>query len=100
MYNKLIKFHPKLKKKTFISKYYPIDTNLFKPRNKKKLRIKYKIPIDKKVILFSAQDTKDERKGFDYFEKILKILSKDNRFYFITIGKNNLNLKIFETCKF
>ena len=99
MYNKLIQFHPKLKKKTFISKYYPIDTNLFKPRNKKKLRIKYKIPIDKKVVLFSAQDTKDKRKGFDYFKKILKILSKDDRFYFITIGKNNPKLENFKNFK-
>tara|TARA_B100000242_G_scaffold167944_1_gene120060 strand:+ start:973 stop:2136 length:1164 start_codon:yes stop_codon:yes gene_type:complete len=96
MYNKLIQLHPKLKKKIFISKYYPINTNLFKPRNKKKLRIKYKIPINKKVVLFSAQDIKDERKGFKYFCKILKILSKDDKFYFITIGKNKPKLENFK----
>ncbi len=99
MYNKFIKFYPKLKKKVFISKFYPIDTNLFKPRNKKNLRIKHRIPINKKIILFSAQDIKDERKGFKYFKQILKILSKDDKFYFITIGKNNPKLKNFKNYK-
>ena len=89
MYKEFLKVHPRLKKKIFISKYYPIDINLFKPRNKKFLRKKYKIPLDKKVILFSAQDMKDERKGFYYFKKILKNLSTDDEFFFISIGKNN-----------
>lgn len=99
MYNKFIQIHPKLKKKIFISKYYPIDTNLFKPRNKKELRIKYNIPINKKVILFSAQDIKDKRKGFYFFEKILDTLSEDDKFFFISLGKNNPKLQNIKNYK-
>ena len=99
MYKKFLQVHPKLKKKIYISKYYPIDTNLFKPRNKKELRIKYNIPINKKVILFSAQDIKDRRKGFYFFEKILDTLSEDGKFFFISLGKNNPKLQNIKNYK-
>ena len=93
MFNKFLKMHPSLKKKIFISKYYPIDTKVFKPKNKAYLRKKYNIPLKKKIILFSAQDIGDERKGFSYFKKIIKNLSKDKKFYFISVGKSNPNLE-------
>ena len=99
MYKKFLQIHPKLKRKIYISKYYPIDTNLFKPRNKKELRIKYNIPINKKVILFSAQDIKDRRKGFYFFEKILDTLSEDGKFFFISLGKNNPKLQNIKNYK-
>ena len=102
MLEKFKKNHPLLSKKIFISKYYPINTKVFKPRNKNLLRRKYNIPQNKIIILFSAQDINDERKGFKYFKKIIKNLSKRKKFYFISIGKgtsefsNNADYKHFD----
>ena len=80
------------KKKVFLCKYYPIDTNLFKPRNKKILRKKYNIPRNKTVIVFSSHNINDPRKGHIFYEKIISNLQKN--FFFISIGsghaKNNL----------
>ena len=92
MIKKFKESHPILKKKIFLSKYYPINTKIFKPRNKNFLRKKYNIPLNKKVIFFSAQDIRDERKGFIYFKKIIKKLTHNNKFYFISLGKKNFDL--------
>lgn len=93
MLNEFIKQHPKLKNKIFLNKYYPIDINIFKPRNKIKLRKKYKLPLYKKIIFFSAQDISDKRKGYIHFNKIIKKLSDNENIFFISIGNNN---KIFK----
>jgi len=93
MMNEFTKQHPRLKNKIFLNKYYPIDINIFKPRNKIKLRKKYKLPLYKKIIFFSAQDISDERKGYIHFHKIIKKLSDNKNIFFISIGNNN---KIFK----
>ena len=92
MIKKFRESHPSLRKKIFLSKYYPINTRIFRPRNKNMLRKKYNIPKNKKVIFFSAQDIDDKRKGFIYFEKIIKKLSHNDKFYFISLGKKNSDL--------
>lgn len=92
MLQKFRRAHPLLKQKIFLSKYYPINTKIFKPRNKYLLRKKYNIPQNKKIIFFSAQDIKDERKGFKYFKKIIDKLSNNSQFYFISLGKKNTDL--------
>lgn len=92
MVEKFKKIHPLLKKKIFLSRYYPINTKIFKPRNKILLRKKYNIPRNKKIIFFSAQDIADERKGFKYFEKIINKLKKNRDLFFISLGKNNKHL--------
>ena len=89
MKDKFVNLFPSLKKKIFISKYYPIDSNVFKPRNKIELRKKYNLPLNKRIIFFSAQDTNDYRKGYEYFKKILIKLSKNENFYFLSLGKIN-----------
>ena len=61
---------------------------MFKPRNKIKLRKKYKIPLNKKIILFSAQDISDYRKGYKYFLDIVTNLKNNNDIFFLSIGKN------------
>ncbi len=48
--------------------YPPIDTNLFKPLDKKECRKKLDLPLDKKIVLFVGRP--DYSKGFDIFEKI------------------------------
>ena len=93
MYERFIELYPKLNNKIFLNKYYPIDTNIFKPRNKINLRKKYRLPIDKKIIFFSAQDISDKRKGYIYFHKIIKKLSSNKNIFFVSIGNNN---KIFK----
>ena len=90
MLNQLKNSYPQLKKKIFISKFYPINIDIFKPRNKTFLRKKYNIPQNRKIILFSAQDMSDERKGFMYFKKIVESLSVNKKFFFISLGKSNL----------
>lgn len=99
MLNKFIKLHPSLKKKIFLSKYYPINTKIFKPRSKILLRKKYNIPLNKKIILFSAQDVRDKRKGLKYFKKIILNLSNNKSFYFISIGKNKTNFENLKNYK-
>ena len=99
MFNEIIKRHPKLKSKIFLSNNYPIDINLFKPRNKINLRKKYKLPLNKKIIFFSAQDINDERKGFKYFMKIVKKLSNNKDLFFLSLGGNDFNTEIYENYK-
>ncbi len=99
MLGQIIKRHPKLKNKIFLSNNYPIDTNLFKPRNKINLRKKYKLPLNKKIIFFSAQDINDERKGFKYFMQIVKKLSNNKDLFFLSLGGNEVNTEIYENYK-
>ena len=72
---------------------WPIDRNIFKRRDKIKLRKKYKIPINKKYIIYNAYNgIKDPRKGWDYLLKAIKI-SKES-FDLLIIGeKKNLKIK-------
>ncbi len=65
---------------------WPIDRNIFKRRDKIKLRKKYKIPINKKYIIYNAYNgIKDPRKGWDYLLKAIKI-SKES-FDLLIIGE-------------
>lgn len=99
MLDQIINRHPKLKNKIFLSNNYPIDTNLFKPRNKINLRKKYKLPLNKKIIFFSAQDINDERKGFKYYMEIVKKLSNNKDLFFLSLGNNVANAEIYENYK-
>jgi glycosyltransferase involved in cell wall biosynthesis len=45
----------------------PINTNLFKPRNRQEAQIACELPANKKLILFGAVKITDKRKGIDYF---------------------------------
>ena len=61
-----------------------VDTNLFKPttkENKIKLRRKYSLPIDKKIILFAGRFV--EKKGFD---KVFESRSKEYLTLFVGNG--------------
>ncbi len=89
MFNNLKKKFPKYKKKFFLCEYYPIDTKIFKPRNKNFLRKKYNLPLNKIIVLFSSQDNSDYRKGYFYFKKIMKSFKNSEDFYFLSVGKSN-----------
>jgi glycosyltransferase involved in cell wall biosynthesis len=74
-----------------------IDTNIFKPSiNKNELRIKHGLPLNRKIVLFSASNLKDKSKGVDYILEAAKIL--ENRDYlFLGLGsgkiKDNKNIR-------
>lgn len=56
-----------------------IDTNIFSPKNTKELRLKYGIPIEKKIILFSGyKGVEDPRKGFNHLLNALKLREETN----------------------
>ena len=92
MLNQFLKIYPHLKKKIFLCKYYPINTQLFKPRNKNRLRKKYNLPNDKKIIFFSAQDLSDLRKGYQFFIDIAKNLKNQKDIFFVSLGKYKKDL--------
>jgi len=69
-----------------------IDTNFFRPKNIKELRLKYDIPMDKKIILFSGyKGVEDPRKGFNHLLNALKLKEKTNNINdieLVIIGSN------------
>ncbi len=65
-------------KNSFLLKSFPvssipnsIDTNLYKPIDKKTARRILNLPGDKKLVLFGTMNLKEERKGFQYLKKSL-----------------------------
>lgn len=54
----------------------PINTNLFKPRNKKEARLKCRLPEKGKLILFGSVKITDKRKGIDYLIESCKLLAE------------------------
>lgn len=57
----------------------PIDTDVFKPFDKNKARELWKLPQDKKLVLFGSMSaTSDDRKGFKELTNALKELDNDN----------------------
>lgn len=84
-------------KRSFLGKFKintifnSIDTDLFKPTdNKKRLRDKYNLPNDRKIIIFSASNLNDKSKGIDYILESAKIL-KHEEYFFIAMGKGKIN---------
>lgn len=66
--------------------YNGIDTNLFKPiQDKKTLRIKYGLPLDKKIVFFTAANFNDKRKGIPDIINAAKKL-KDKNCLFVGAG--------------
>ena len=56
----------------------PIDLQRFKPLERKAMRERWKLPLDKKLILFGALNVTNERKGLAYLIKALHILQPDH----------------------
>lgn len=54
----------------------PINTNLFKPRDKKEAREACMLPQNTKLILFGSVKITDKRKGIDYLVKACNLLVK------------------------
>ncbi len=56
----------------------PMDTKLFIPLDRKMIRKKLNLPVEKKLILFGSMNLTDERKGFRYLIQALSLLKKMN----------------------
>jgi len=74
MFNYLEKV-PFLKAKRNHIIHNPVDTDVFRPVNKVFSRELFKLPKDKKIILFVSQDLDDERKGLSFLIKALDELN-------------------------
>lgn len=67
------------RKQKIINLPNPINTNIFKPFDKKESRKLWSLPQDKKLVLFGAMGaTSDPRKGFNELSKALKQLTNEN----------------------
>jgi glycosyltransferase involved in cell wall biosynthesis len=57
-----------------------IDVKIFEPKNKEVARDELNLPKNKKLVLFGAMNaTDDPRKGFEYFKKATKNLSRNKK---------------------
>ncbi len=77
-----------LKDKKIVNLPNPIDTNRFKPFEKKKARELWDLPINKKLVLFGAMSaTSDINKGFIELGEALHKL-KDKNIEFVVFGSS------------
>ena len=68
----------------------PLDTELYKPKDKTELRKAMNLPTDKKIILFAAAKVSDTRKGIDYLIEASKIIAqKTDNILFLIAGGNS-----------
>jgi glycosyltransferase involved in cell wall biosynthesis len=70
-----------------------VDTETFKPTDKIKARIDIGLPIDRKIVLISAGNILDERKGTRYALEALSEINEINPFLLV-VGSIDENAKI------
>ncbi|MBQ8673511.1 MAG: glycosyltransferase family 4 protein [Bacteroides sp.] len=75
-----------------------INTNLFRPADKRQARDKFGLPHDRKLILFGALKTTDPRKGVDYLVEACRLLAEKHpelkeQVGIVTFGKQAEELK-------
>jgi len=79
-------------RESYLSKYQIkvisncVDIEIFKPKDKISIRKKLGLPTNKKLILYVANDLRNERKGFFYFLQALKLIKLKN-WMVITVGE-------------
>ena len=75
----------------------PIDTNVYRGLDRKRIRKRWRISEDAQVILFGAANINDQRKGIGYLVKaieILKLTPKTNRLIEVVFFGKNTQLDI------
>lgn len=72
----------------------PIDTELYKPLDKKAVRNSLGLNPDKSYILFASQNLEDERKGFSFLKEAIATLDAKN-----PALKNEVELVVFGKVK-
>jgi glycosyltransferase involved in cell wall biosynthesis len=79
-----------LNKFEVITIYNGVDTDIFKPVvDKNKLRLKYNLPLDKKIIIFSASNLNDSSKGINYIIDVAHEL-RDKNYLFVGLGAGEI----------
>jgi glycosyltransferase involved in cell wall biosynthesis len=68
---------------------YPIDTEFFKPKNRKDILSKMGLEAKKKYLLFGAMNLEDQRKGFQYIRKIFNEGLIEDEVCLLLFGKIN-----------
>jgi glycosyltransferase involved in cell wall biosynthesis len=68
-----------------------LDTNIFKPRDRRELRQQLGWPLDKKVILFLAENINEKRKGFALLLEALH-LADTRDLLLVAVGKSPTNM--------
>lgn len=67
--------------------YNGIDTKIFQPKNKRESRSKLGLPMDKKIILFLADSSKESPwKGWKYAEEIINRYQDREDILFLNVG--------------
>lgn len=72
--------------------FTPIDSSLFKAKDKAKARTELGLSASKKLVLFGAMNTQDKRKGFQYLAESLDFLKKwkeNDEIELVVFGKAN-----------
>ena len=87
-------------KKSYLGKfkiytiYNGVDIKLFKPiPDKEKLRKKYNLPLNKKIVSFSITNLKNKIKGGDYLIKIMKGFLNKINVIFLCVGDKKIKEK-------
>ena len=78
-----------LKKKQISVIFSGIDCKIFKVTSKKKSRLAFNFPLNKKIILVGAGNLRDKYKGFNYLINLLNKVKKDH--LVVTFGSGALN---------
>jgi len=81
-----------LKDKPMSLIYNGVDTQIYKPQDKYKLRCKLELPIDKKIILCnSVGGIANTYKGGNYIKQIITNYKTDKKVIFVSIGGSDNN---------
>jgi glycosyltransferase involved in cell wall biosynthesis len=68
----------------------PIDTDIYRPKDKIAARNKLNLPIDKKIVLFAAVKASDKRKGTDYLIEASRLMAqRNNDIHFLITGNRS-----------
>ena len=65
-----------------------VDLSVFKPMDKKEARVLFNLPLNKKILLFGADNLKNKRKGFDFLLRALRLISITD-VVFCAFGRND-----------
>lgn len=79
-----------LNKFEIVTIYNGVDTDFFKPvADKSKLRLKHSLPLDKKIIVFSASNLNDSSKGVNHIIEVAHEL-RDKNYLFVGLGAGEI----------
>ncbi|WP_298645756.1 glycosyltransferase family 4 protein [uncultured Proteiniphilum sp.] len=72
----------------------PIDTETYRPMDKKEIRKKLNLPLDSKIILFAAVKASDPRKGMDYLVEAGRMMaSPSDDLLFLIAGSGGKDIE-------